>query len=162
VADRTANAMRFIHLARFFTRCFSFGLLSTSRSAARESGLPLFLREIWPPANHDPRRPSATVCRTASKARSKWGTHGARFGSYGGGFPASYAQCLAWKAWFFFANYRRYDAPIAGGRTRPDRAQRMDRRGQANLKGDNVLKLGSGGQPFWAELERQRKSPAVD
>ena len=136
-----------IHLGRFLARVIRFGLLSTSRTAVCETGIPLFLKGIGPPAHHDPWRPTTTICRPASEARSQRRTHRTRTGPDCWGLATAYAQRSAWKAQLFDRDHRRHDAPITSGRTRPDRTQRMGGCAQANLNGEsaphgvNVLKL---------------------
>ena len=146
-----------------------FGLLSISGTVAYEFTIPLFLREIWPPAHHDPRRPPTTICRPASKSRSQRRSHRARTGSDGWGFPAAHAQCLAWKAHLFAPDHRRHHAPPPSGCARSDRTGRMAESGRTltetcGIRANEgaICEIESGGLPSCGDPEIRRKFQAVE
>jgi len=127
--------MSFRDLARFAALFLDFGLLSTSRSTECEFGNPLFLKEIWPTAEHDPRGPPAAICSPSSKTSTQRRSYRARIGQAGWSLPTAHAQCPPRKADLFAPDYRRYDASIASRRTRSDRTERMDTPTEAELTG---------------------------
>jgi len=127
--------MSFRDLARFAALFLDFGLLSTSRSTECEFGNPLFLKEIWPTAEHDPRGPPAAICSPSSKTSTQRRSYRARIGQAGWSLPTAYAQCPPWKTDLFAPDYRRYDASVASRRPRSDRTERMDTPTEAELTG---------------------------
>ena len=154
-------------LARFAALFLDFGLLSTSRSAECESGIPLFLREIWPTAEHDPRRPPAAICSPSSKTGSQRRTYRARTSSAGWSLPTAHAQRPAWKAKFFAPDHRRYDASLTSGCTRSDRTKRMDTPAETELIPvpsfwRNVFQLETGALPSCGDRKARRKFRAVE
>ena len=154
-------------LARFAALFLDFGLLSTSRCAECESGIPLFLREIWPTAEHDPRGPPAAICRPSSKTSSQRRTYRARFGSAGWSLPTAHAQCPPWKTHLFAPDHRRYDASLTNGCTRSDRTKRMDPPAETELIPvpsfrHNVIQLETGALASCGDRKAQRKFRAVE